>query len=185
MTFTAAAATMSFLVYGPVLLETLHGLSPLLSGYVIALEAVAWGVAAIIFSGANAVLEKWLIRLGTATVALGVAGFAYTMPDGPVWGVVACGIAQGAGFGMMWSFVMRRIAKSVPDEEQDVASSAIPVTPQIAFALGAAVAGIVANMAGFSEGLTVEAAKQAAFWVFAAFIPLSLVANVAAWKLTR
>ena len=55
----------------------------------------------------------------------------------------------------------------------------------VSFALGAAVAGIVANMAGFSEGLTVEAAKQAAFWVFAAFIPLSLVANVAAWKLTR
>ncbi len=185
MTFTAAAATMSFLVYGPVLLETLHGLSPLMSGYVIALEAVAWGLAAIAFSGAGPTLEKWLIRIGTATVALGVLGFSYTMPDGPLWGVVVCGLAQGAGFGMMWSFVMRRIITSVPDEEQDVASSAIPATQQVAFALGAAVAGIVANMAGFAEGLTADSARTVAFWVFAVFFPLVLVSNLAVWRLTR
>ena len=185
MTCTAAASTMSFLVYGPVLLEVLHGLSPLASGYVIALEAVAWGLLAIVFSGAGAVLERKLIRIGTATVTLAVLVFSLTMPDGPLWAIVLCGLAQGAGFGMMWSFVMRRIIRSVPDEEQDTASSAIPATQQIAFALGAAVAGIVANMAGFAAGLTIETARAAAFWVFAAFLPLALIANVAAWKLTK
>ena len=37
-------STMSFLVYGPLLLEVLHGISPLKAGYILALESVAWSL---------------------------------------------------------------------------------------------------------------------------------------------
>ncbi len=184
MVFMAGGSTMSFLVYGPVLLETLFGLSPLLSGYVIAIEAVAWGASAIVFSGSTEASEKSLIRSGTAIVSLGVVGLAAAMPSENLPAVVLCAAAQGAGFGMMWAFVVRRLVSSVPAEEKDTMASAIPATQQVAFALGAAVAGIAANAVGFADGVSGEAASAAAFWVFAVFLPPVLVANWAAWKLT-
>ena len=179
----AAASTMSFLVYGPILLEVIYDVSPLAAGYIIALESVAWGAAAIVFSRFAMTAETWLIRCGMAIVSLGVLGFALAMPSGFLWLVVVCAIAQGAGFGMMWGFVIRHIVGAAPDAQRDVTATSIPTTQQIGFAMGAAAAGIVANAAGFSDGVTVQSAKAVAFWAFAAFVPLALFANVAAWNL--
>lgn len=184
MVFMAGGSTMSFLVYGPVLLETMFGLSPLMSGYVIAIEAVAWGTAAILFSGSTQAAENSLIRGGTVVVSLGVLGLAVAMPAENLPGVILCAVAQGAGFGMMFAFVVRRLVASVPDDEKDTMSAAIPATQQIAFALGAAVAGIAANAVGFAEGVSGEAVSAAAFWVFAVFVLPVLLANLAAWRLT-
>ena len=137
------------------------------------------------FSGSRASAERVLIRGGTALVSLGVVGFAFAMPADALWAVILCAVAQGAGFGMMWGFVVRRILSYTPAEEKDVASSSIPTVQQIAFAICAAAAGIVANMAGFADGVSLDSARAAAYWVFIAFVPLAAVANAAAWKLTR
>ena len=185
MIFSAAAATMSFLVFGPILLETLYGITPLQAGYVVALEAVAWGVAAIAFSNSPPRAEPTLIRAGTICVALSSVCLAFAMPSGHLWLVVLCGAGQGAGFGMMHGFVVRRLVAAAPGTEKDVTASSIPTTQQISFALGAAAAGIVANAAGFADGASEQAARSAAFWVFIAFAPVSLPSVIAAWKLTR
>ncbi|MEM1197759.1 MAG: MFS transporter [Pseudomonadota bacterium] len=185
MIFSAAAATMSFLVFGPILLETLYAITPLQAGYVVALEAVAWGVAAIFFSNAPPRAEPGLIRAGTLCVALSSVCLAFAMPSGHLWLVVLCGAGQGAGFGMMHGFVVRRLVAAAPEAEKDVTASSIPTTQQISFALGAAAAGIVANAAGFADGASEQAAKSAAFWVFIAFAPVSLASVIAAWRLTR
>lgn len=185
MLFLAGGSTMSFLVYGPVMLETLFGLSPLASGYVIAFEAVAWGAAAIFSASLTHVPERTLIRAGTAIVSLGVIGLTVAMPGGSLIGVLLCAFAQGAGFGMMFAFVVRLLVSSVPADEKDTMATAIPTTQQLAFALGAAVAGIAANTVGFSDPVTIEATQAASFWVFVIFLPALLIANAAAWRLTR
>jgi len=182
MVFAASAATMSFLVYGAFLLDVLHAVSPLTAGYILAMESVAWGVAAVAFSPAPQSLEKWLIRTGVAVVTAGVLGLMLCMRSGELWMILPWAICQGAGFGMMWGFVARRIVAASPAQAQ--ASSALPTTQQIGFAVGAAACGIVANTAGFAEGVSVDAAASVAFWVFAAFLPLLLFAIVAAWKFT-
>ncbi len=184
MVFTASASTMSFLVYGAFLLDVLHAISPLTAGYVIALESVSWGLVAIVFSGAGESLEKRLIRAGIVLVAAGVLGFTLFMPGGVLWLLLACAVCQGAGFGMMWGFVVRRVIAAAPEGERERASSALPTTQQIGFAVGAAVCGIIANAAGFADGVSVDAARRVAFWVFAGFLPLVAFAIVAAWKFT-
>jgi hypothetical protein len=45
--------------------------------------------------------------------------------------------------------------------------------------------GIAANLSGLAQGISVAAAKSAAFWVFAAFIPVLIVALVCAWMFTK
>lgn len=185
MILCASMATMSFLVYGPFFLELLYGVSPLAAGYIVASEAVAWGTCAILFSGFSKAHETWAIRIGTSIVALGVAGFAFAMPSGNIVLVIACGVGQGAGFGLMWGYLVRRLTAHVAEAERDVMSSSIPTTQQIGFAVGAAAAGIVANAAGLGDGISHAAARSVSFWIFIAFVPLVILALPAAWKLSR
>ena len=57
----------------------------------------------------------------------------------------------------------------------------LPITQQTGFALGAALSGVIANSLGVETG-GVETLRQIAFWLFAGFIPLALLANWLAWR---
>ena len=176
------SAAMSMTVYGPFLLATLYGLSALGAGYVIALESVAWSIAAVAVAGVRPAGEIRLIRAGALMVAGAVAGLAWVMPGGPLWLIVVLAVIQGAGFGMLWGFVVRRAVAAAPAGERDATSSAMPTTQQIAFALGAALCGIVANLSGFDRGISAATAPKVAFWIFAAFIPVALAGVAAAFR---
>ena len=177
-------STMSFLVYGPLLLETLHGVSPLTAGYIVAIESIAWGAAAIAVSRCAESLESILIRSGSTLITAGVAGFALLMANGPLWMIIACAVAQGAGFGMSWGYVVKGVIGGAEPDDREVAASAVPTLQQIGFAIGAVAAGIVANGLGFGDDVTISTAKSAAPWISGAFIPTALAAALAAWRLS-
>jgi MFS family permease len=184
MVFCLAASTISFSVFGPVLLRVLHHLSALETGYVIALESMGWSVAAIALANQPEHREKLIIRIGASLVLIGLIGFAFTMVSGPVWLVCMFAILQGAGFGMFWSFIIRRLVESVDENERSIAAASIPLVQRIAYALGAAVAGLVANSAGFSGGLSAQTSQLVAIWVFVAFIPLATIGVFAGFKMS-
>ena len=112
MVIGAAIATMSFVVYGPYLLERLHGVNPLAAGFIVAAESVFWGIAAFVFSGADARREVYLIRIGLCVIVASLCGFAVFVPSGPVAAILLLNGLLGIGFGMMWGFVIRRITVS-------------------------------------------------------------------------
>ena len=103
-----ATATSSFFTYGPFLFERLFGLSPLESGYIVAIESVAWGVAAVAIANAGGMAERWLIRTAPVVAVIALAGLAITMPLGRVWPIVPFVVLLGACFGQMWGLVIRR-----------------------------------------------------------------------------
>ncbi len=185
MVFVLSAATVSFTVYGPLLMEALYGVTPFTAGLMIAVESVSWTIAAIVFVNAGPKLEPWLIRLGGLAIAGGVLGFALVMRNGPLSALLPWAILQGAGFGMAWAFIIRRIVSSFGQAERERASSAAPTLQMLGYAVGSALSGIVANMSGLGQGTTPEAVDAAAFWVFAAFLPLAAVGVWAAWRLSR
>ncbi len=184
MALSLSVATISFTVYGPLLMETLFGATPLIAGFMIAAESVSWTVAAIVFAGAGARLEPALIRGGALIVTAGIAGMAWTMPRGPVVALLPSAVLLGAGFGMCWAFVMRRVVESVPRGERERAASSLPTMQMLGYALGAAASGIVANLSGLATAAG-GGVEVAAFWVFAAFLPLAALGVVAAWRLAR
>jgi MFS family permease len=183
MVLALAAATVSFTVYGPLLLAQLFGVIPLGAGLLVAVESVSWTLAAIATSGAPPDRESLLIRAGATVITLGVAGLAWTMPHGPVWALVPWTVLQGAGFGMCWAFVLRRIVTAVPADDSERASAALPTMQMIGYAIGAAASGMVANALGLRDGAAPEVVRTVAFWVFAAFLPLAAFGVTAAWRL--
>ncbi len=179
--FAFSAATASFGVYGPALFKTLYGASPVLAGYVLGVEAFAWTTAALLTAGRTRV--SVYLRLGSSLIVLGVVLLALVVPHaGLIWAAVAS-ITLGAGFGCMWAFTSARIVANAPLDQRAIASAATPTTQMIGGAVGAAAAGVIANLSGFGAGLTIDSARRAGFWLFAAFIPLALAGGAAAWRL--
>ncbi|TIW86115.1 MAG: MFS transporter, partial [Mesorhizobium sp.] len=58
----------------------------------------------------------------------------------------------------------------------------VPTMQRIGYAVGAALAGIVANASGFSQALTHDAAADVASWLFLAFVPLGILGCLAALR---
>ena len=58
----------------------------------------------------------------------------------------------------------------------------LPNAQQTAFALGAAVTGIIANGLGFEQLTRAEEFRMAAVWLFAGFVPPALLGNLLAWR---
>jgi MFS family permease len=182
MTFVAAfsVATCSFAVYGPLILTSLHGISVLTTGYIIAAESIAWSILSILVANAPPRRERLIIVGGAVMIAAGITGFAWTVPAGSIPLILACAVLQGGGFGIAWPFVTRIIVAAAPEDERTIASSAVPTMQRIGYAVGAVLCGIVANVSGFSEGLSGETAATVAKWLFLAFVPLGAVGVLAA-----
>ena len=185
MILLLAIATMSFTTYGPLLMRVLYGIDPLGAGYMIAVESVGWTLAAIAFASAAVRYEGLIIKTGSVLITAGLIGFAFAMPSDSLIGLFIAAVATGAGFGMFWGFVVRRVVAAAANSERETASSSLPTIHLVGYAVGSAATGIVANAAGFADGVTVENARVVAFWVFAAFLPVALLGNVAAWRLAR
>lgn len=180
-----STATVSFTLYGPLLLLGLHGIGPLTAGYLVAVESVAWSVAALAVSGVGPAGEGRWIRIGGFCIVVGLTSFAYSVPQGPVWAIGVSALLTGGGFGFIWSFLVRRmVAASLPRERERTAG-AVPVLQMLGYALGAAFAGIVANALGIATAGRGAELESVALWLFLAFIPLTAVGLAAAFRVSR
>lgn len=184
MVFALSVATTGFWAYGPLIVKILFGTQPLVIGYILAGECIAWSIATLAVASATPAADVWLIRGGALGVALGAAGFAVAVPSGSLAGMIVCGLLQGAGFGLCWPIVVQRTVRFADAAEQSLASASVSVVQRIGYAVGTAAVGIAANISGLADGISAAAAKTAGFWVFAAFIPLLLIGLVSAWRFT-
>ena len=84
----------------------------------------------------------------------------------------------GAGIGSCWAFIAQRVMSGARPGEEDIAASSVATVQQTGFALGAALAGLVANAAGLSAGLNRADIADAAFWVPVSFVVAAVAATI-------
>ncbi len=173
MIFAFSVASAVFGVYGAAILQTLQRLSPLQAGYVVSMDAVGWTATALIVSGQPDHRHGALIRAGALAITAGLACVAAFIGSRWVWGVVAGAGVLGAGFGLAWALVTRRILGALPPDELALGAAATPTTQLIGGAVGAAAAGAIANLLGLAHAFTARQAAWAAPWLFAAFLPVA------------
>jgi MFS family permease len=158
-------------IYAPLFLQRLHGISPLGAGYMVALASLAWTTAALAVASLP---EEWpprLIVLGPSAMGAGLAGIGVLMAPGPVAALVLPIVLIGAGIGAAWAFVLQRVMSGAKGGEEDITAAAAATVQQAGIALGAAMAGLVANASGLDDGLDPASVLRASLWV-----PLALVA---------
>ncbi|AXI41328.1 MFS transporter [Sulfitobacter sp. SK011] len=178
-------ATVAITAYGPLLMTVVHGTSALTAGYVVACSSIGWTLAAVSVSGSPERFDRIWIAIGMAVTTLSIAGFVYALPAGPVWLIAVCALAEGGGFGLAYTFILRRITAVAPKEDMQRITGAIPTMQRIGYALGAAYIGIIANASGFLSIQTPDDAGNVARILFLACLPLALVGLVAMLGLVR
>jgi MFS family permease len=191
----AALALLVFSVPGseifvPYLLQVLHDLSPLTAGYLAAVMAASWTLAQIGGSGLKGGGARKAILAAGPVMIVGFIGMAWLMPAGSnadvmvLSGLVVGLLLVGFGVGLAWPHLLTRVLQVAPEDEQNLAASAITTIQLFATALGAAVAGMIANLAGLTTPGGNAGAASAAYWLFVLFAIAPLLAFPLAISIT-
>ena len=172
-------------IFVPIFLQGLHGLDPLGAGYMVAGASFGWTAVSLIVAGTPPERTDRLLVVGPVMMALGLLGVAMLMPLEPAPLVFPAIALTGGGIGACWAFIAQRVMSGARAGEEDIAASSVATVQQTGFALGAALAGMVANAAGLSAGLGRADIADAAFWVPTSFVLAALLAIVAGARLAR
>jgi MFS family permease len=171
-------------IYVPIFLQHLHGLDPLAAGFTVASGSLGWTVASLVTAGASGAWPDRLMSAGPVMMGVSVMAIALLLPSSAAaLALVPAIIALGMGIGQCWPFVVHRIMSGAKTGDEVVAASSVPTVQQTGFALGAALAGVVANASGFSAGVADDSMMQVAFWVPASFVVPAAIACLASLRL--
>ena len=185
MVFCFTAATVAISIYGPVLMTVLFHASALTAGCILALTSIGWSVMAVATSSAHERHDHVLILTGMCVITVCIVGFVVAVPNGPLGLIALFAFLEGAGFGMSWTFILRKATALATGDERDRIASALPTIQRLGYALGASYMGIVANAVGFSDDLEPGSARSAGFWIFALCLPLAGVGLAACLAFLR
>lgn len=186
-----AAAVTSGEIFVPLFLQVLHQQSPLIAGYLAALMAAGWTLGSIVSSGASGKGIGRMIVVGPILGLAGIAALALLMPSGSGGGWLALApicvalVAIGSGVGLAWPHLLTLVFQVAPDGEEDLASASITTVQLFATALGAALAGMVANIAGLTDPGGIAGTASAARWLFGLFAVVPLLGIFTALRVVR
>lgn len=185
MIFAFSVATVALTVYGPLLMIAIHGVRPITAGYLVACSSIGWTVTAVAASGAPERLDRHLIAAGMGLIALSIVALVHAVPAGPLWLIGAVASLEGGGFGLAWTFVLRRATAGAAAGEASRIAGAIPTIQRLGYALGAAYIALVANASGFGAPGWQPHAAEIARAVFLASLPLAAIGLLAMVGLVR
>jgi len=173
-------------IFVPYLLQRLHAQPPLLAGYLAALLAIGWTVGSILSATWHAGGARRGVLWGPMLCLVGLVLLAFLMPMQSAGAAVvllpigAGLLCIGLGIGFTWPHLVTGILKAAPPSEHEIATAAIATVQLSAAALGAAGAGVVANLAGIALPGGVAGASSAAAWLFGMFALAPMLCIVAA-----
>lgn len=155
-------------MFVPYFLQVLHGHSPLAAGYLSALMSAGWTMGAMTSTSRAPATADVFVRVGPIVSAVSLACLGLMLPwqflwdDALRWVVILPLVGVGLGIGMCWPHLLTHVFKVAPAGQENMASSAIITTQLYAMALGAAVGGVIINVAGFTDPGGVPGTAQAA-----------------------
>jgi hypothetical protein len=80
---------------------------------------------------------------------------------------------------------VRRVVAAALPRDRELAAGAVPTLQMLGYALGAASAGLLANVMGFTAEAAEATVISVARWIFLAFLPLCGLGILAAWRVAR
>jgi MFS family permease len=183
--FLMPLAHASTAVYLVLTLQTLWGFGATVAGAFNASLALAWSFFAIAVAnlspGAN---RPTFIASGPVLLVVGLATIVAGLVSDHAVVALAGQITIGAGYGIAWAFLSQAVMEDARTGERDRASSALPTLQSAGYAIGAALAGLVANAAGYAV-TDMDAVRSAAITVFAVSAAIGLMAVAAGLVLRR
>lgn len=163
-------------VFMPLVVQVLHGVSPLEAGYFAALRSLAWTLAALGSAGLQGRWVPLVILLGPSIVTASIVGQAAVVVHGSLAWLVAFVALHGVGIG--FAHLSSWTISAAREGEERLTASSIATVRSLGQAFGAAIAGLIANAVGLGQGVSVVTVAAAATWVYGlgTLVPVGLTA---------
>jgi len=178
MLFLLDVTSAQVTVFMPLVVQVLHGVSPLGAGYFAALRSLAWTLAALGSAGLQGRRVRLVLWLGPLLIAGGIAGQALVIVDGALLWLGVFLTLHGVGIGLGFAHLNSWTIAAARQGEASLTASSMATIRSLGQAFGAATAGLIANSAGLSQGVSATTVAAAATWVYGvcALIPVFLLA---------
>ncbi len=180
-----AMAQTSVTLFLPLLLQVVHGVSPIFVNFVTIVISFGWTISSIWVSGWSGARERWALAAGPpiAFAALACITMIARLPALELLTFAA--FMMGFGVGIYNVHLVARTLERAPQGEQRTTAAALSSVRSLGTAFGAAITGVIAHAAGLGDATEPEAVGQAvsAVYVFC-LIPYGLVA-LFTWRFLR
>lgn len=177
-------------LYVPYFLQTLHGISPLIAGYMVAFVALGWTLAGLTVSSFTGRKARMAILVGTLMSMCCAPLLGYFIgrvnPDSDIVILIMTSVGLlgiGAGLGAGWAHLVTLIMGLSIEGEEDKATAAINIIQSLGAAFGAALAGVLANGMGLVDPGGIPGAVSAGYWLYTLFAIPGGLAVLAAFSL--
>jgi MFS family permease len=161
----------------PLLLQVVHGVSPLFVNFLSIIISIGWTIGTFSVSGWSGLRERLALMSGPLVAFLGlVAMTAIALLPGLAL-LALCALVMGLGIGIYNVHLVARAMDSAAAGEQRSTAAALTSVRSIGTAFGAAIAGVVASMAGLGDATEPEAVGRAVTAVYMfCWVPFGLAA---------
>ncbi|MBJ3785447.1 MFS transporter [Devosia sediminis] len=179
----AGAATAVYLI---MLLQQLWGYGPTQAAITAAAMAVAWSLSSVTVANVRQrSTRRILIRTGPLLLALGLVLVLLGLEWTQLPLLVAGQAAIGMGFGISNGYIMLTIMEATDSAERDRTSALLPTTQSAGNALGAALAGVAANAAGYPLATGNDEVLTSIIPLFVMAIAFAFLAFLAALRMVQ
>lgn len=183
-----SSAAMALLVLGvgagsfiPYVLTVAHGASPIVAGYVAAPMSLAWSIAALASAGASMAASRRMVAGAPVVAAAAMIGVAWALSAGNVAFTVVAWMIFGASVGMIWPHLASRLIGYSSVSERAAAGGFVTTLQILGGTFGAALAGMIANLAGLAKSAAAADVAHGGSLLFLTFaLPPLLAALVSA-----
>lgn len=166
--FLISALHSALLMFVPLFLQEMHGISPLYVGYLSLVFSVGWTIGSLSVSGVSGFSERLATVCGMVAATIFILVFLWAVIIGSLFwltvSITLVGFSVGTTNVLMISFGMS-VAK---DGEESITASSMQTIRSLGVAYGAAAAGLIANMAGLATGTDINTLENVAIWVLGA-----------------
>ncbi len=156
-----------------------------MAGYFGAIHAIAWSLSAMLVAPVGPRWHNLLILAGPTSLALGLAGLAFTLAASPLPIIAIAMVPIGCGFGLSYSFLSQRIMASADPGEEDATISSMSTLFGMGGAISAAVSGLIGNSIGLDAPLTTEIVAEASLILYGGGAVLAAIGILFAWRMIR
>ncbi|HEY3918986.1 MAG TPA: MFS transporter [Stellaceae bacterium] len=161
-----AMAQTSVTLFLPLLLQVVHGVSPVFVNFVTIAISFGWTVASFAVSGWSGTRERLAVAFGPLLAFTALVSITIVATEPQLALLTVAAFAMGLGIGTYNVHLVARTMDSAPPGEQRTTAAALNSVRSLGTAFGAAIAGVIANAAGLGDATDPGAVGHAVSTVY-------------------
>ena len=172
-----AMTQTSVTLFLPLLLQVVHGVSPVFVNFVTITISAGWTVGAFAVSGWSGARERAALWSGPLVAFAALVAVTWLALAPRLELLTLSAFAMGLGIGLYNVHLVARTMAVAAEGEQRTVAAALASVRSLGTAFGAAIAGVIANAAGLGDASDPAAVAHAVTTVYyCCWIPLGLAA---------